>query len=135
VTLTNRQRKQPVDLKELSAFLQRLPRLPAARVRRVHVALVSDRVIAALNRRHLGRCGATDVLAFRLSRASGELVISAETASRNAAAYGRPLMDELALLVVHGLLHLCGFDDSTGAKRRLMQRKQNTVMAAIRRGA
>jgi len=101
----------------------------------VDVVLVSDRVIAALNRRHLGRPSVTDILAFRLSRTRAEIVISAQSAARNARRYGLTLTEELTLLVVHGLLHLCGFDDSTSAEKRVMQRKQDAIMGALRRVA
>jgi probable rRNA maturation factor len=68
----------------------------------------------------------------------GEIVISAETARRSAADYDARPEDELALYLVHGLLHLCGYDDRTPREKRLMRRReaealQNWNTAAARR--
>jgi probable rRNA maturation factor len=87
------------------------------------VAFVSDSRIAALNRRHLRRAGATDVIAFGFERAGaadpviGDIYIAAGVARRNAAAHGVPVREELARLVVHGVLHALGFDHPAGAER------------------
>jgi probable rRNA maturation factor len=62
----------------------------------------------------------------------GEIVISAETARRNAAAYLVSPHDELALYLVHGLLHLCGYDDRSPREKRLMRRREAEALAAAR---
>lgn len=59
----------------------------------------------------------------------GEVVISAETASGNAAKYGIGPQDELALYLVHGLLHLCGYDDLTPKEKRLMRTRESEALA------
>jgi probable rRNA maturation factor len=59
----------------------------------------------------------------------GEIVISAETARRNAAAYRASPFDELSLYLVHGLLHLCGYDDRTPREKRLMRRRESEAIA------
>jgi probable rRNA maturation factor len=104
------------------------------------VTLVTDRTMAALNRTYRGVAGPTDVLAFplregrfaRLARLGGgflgDVVISVETAARQA----RPgrLKDELALLLVHGILHLTGYDHGTTRERARMWKKQTALLAA-----
>jgi rRNA maturation RNase YbeY len=104
------------------------------------VTLVTDRRMAALNRTYRGVAGPTDVLAFplaegrfaRLARLGGgflgDVVISVETAARQA----RPgrLEDELALLLVHGVLHLVGYDHGTSRERARMWRKQAELLVA-----
>ena len=84
--------------------------------RPISIALVDDATIHAVNRRHLAHDWPTDVISFRLSEVdddelAGELVVSAEMAATTARQAGVGAWDELALYVVHGLLHLCGYDD------------------------
>jgi probable rRNA maturation factor len=59
----------------------------------------------------------------------GEIVLSAETAWRNAGTYGVSPQDELSLYVVHGLLHLCGYDDLTPREKRIMRRREAEALA------
>jgi probable rRNA maturation factor len=82
----------------------------------VSLAFVDNPTVHRLNQRYLGHDEPTDVLSFPLGDAgakklSGELVIGAEVARDQAAARGHGVQDELALYVIHGLLHLCGYDD------------------------
>jgi probable rRNA maturation factor len=113
------------------------------------VAFVSDSRISALNRKHLHRTGATDVIAFGFERAGsddpviGDIYIAAGVARRNAAAHGIPVREELARLVVHGVLHTLGFDHPDGAQRvssPMWRRQEELLRKAIpvskrRRGA
>lgn len=59
----------------------------------------------------------------------GEIVISAETAAGNAVRFGNSPQDELALYLVHGLLHLCGYDDLTPKEKRLMRTRESEALA------
>ncbi len=110
--IVNRQRRVRVDLKTLSKFLPRLGRLTRVSPERFTVALVSDHGIAALNRRYRHRARPTDVLSFPASGNGylGDVVISAETARRQARRLGHSLTEEVQLLILHGLLHLMGYD-------------------------
>jgi probable rRNA maturation factor len=63
----------------------------------------------------------------------GEIVISAETARRNAKSYRVTPHDELALYLVHGLLHLCGYDDRSPREKRLMRRREAEAFVALAR--
>lgn len=101
--------------------------------------LVDDAAMAALNRTYRGVAGPTDVLAFPMTEGRfgglspdllGDVVISAETARRQARRTGRDLRAELALLLVHGLLHLVGYDHGRPADRRRMRREQRLILAA-----
>ena len=83
----------------------------------VVVALVDDKAIAKLHREFLGKRGATDVLSFP----EGEIVVSAQTAAREAAARDVRARDELLLYVVHGALHLKGYHDRNEAQRKRMR--------------
>ncbi|MCX6968168.1 MAG: rRNA maturation RNase YbeY [Verrucomicrobia bacterium] len=96
-----------------------LPRLPE-----VEVTLVSDATIARVHRDFMGIPGATDVITFD----HGEIVLSTETAQANAAQFGRPLDEELALYIVHGLLHLNGYEDKEPADAARMQQLQERIL-------
>jgi probable rRNA maturation factor len=110
----------------------------------ISVALVDDAAIHKINRDFLGHDYPTDVVSFLLDSESrhpitgdfagvrsleGELVVSTETAVREAAAHGWTADDELLLYVVHGLLHLCGYDDLTDDARPAMRRRELQVLA------
>ena len=81
----------------------------------VSLAIVDDATIWQLNRRHLEHDYPTDVLSFRLDDGDGplegEIIVSAEMATRGAAEFSWPPADELLLYVIHGALHLVGYDD------------------------
>src|SRR3989440_3486832 len=84
----------------------------------VSLAFVDNPTIHQLNKRYLQHDEPTDVLSFPLSEANsrrlaGELVVGAEAAQAQAEAHGHAVQAELALYVIHGLLHLCGYDDKT----------------------
>ena len=101
--------------------------------------LVTDHRIRALNRRYRGEDHPTDVLAFPQGEGSGppghpgllgDVVISVETAARQAARAGHSLEREAALLLVHGILHLLGHDHATAAERRQMWALQRRLLRA-----
>jgi probable rRNA maturation factor len=100
----------------------------------ISVALVDDRTIHAVNRRHLGHDCPTDVISFLLTDPdepvlAGELVVSAERAATVARQGGVDPWAELALYVVHGLLHLCGYDDLAAPDVDAMRRREGEILA------
>ncbi len=103
------------------------------------MTVVDDATMATLNRTYRGVPGPTDVLAFPVGEGRfrrllpnllGDVVISAETAARQAREGRGGLRGELALLLVHGLLHLAGYDHGTPPARRRMWRMQRAILAA-----
>ena len=100
----------------------------------ISVALVDDATIHAINRRHLDHDWPTDVITFVLSEPGdpylhAELVISAEMAASTAKEAGVDPRSELALYLVHGLLHLCGLDDGTPDDADAMRRREGEILA------
>jgi len=101
----------------------------------VEVAVVDDAEIRRLNARYRGVARRTDVLAFPLETPDapgqliGQIVISADTARRQARRVGVPLALELDLLVTHGTLHLVGYDDRDPVEADLMHRRERDVLA------
>jgi probable rRNA maturation factor len=94
------------------------------KLREVFVLLISDRRMALLHRQFLHRVGPTDVMTFR----HGEIFISAQTARRHARRFGNSLARELRLYVVHGLLHLHGFDDRNETEAPKMEATQRRIL-------
>jgi probable rRNA maturation factor len=101
----------------------------------ISIALVDDPTIHAINRRHLAHDWPTDVITFVLSEPddptlAGELVVSAEMAASTAREAGVDPRSELALYVVHGLLHLCGLDDQSPEDADEMRRREGEILAS-----
>jgi len=101
----------------------------------VCVVLVTDRRIRQLNRRYGRTDRVTDVLAFPADpvpgrmHVLGDVVVSIDRARVQAKTVGHPLRSEVALLAVHGLLHLLGYDDHTRSAARTMADRQRDLVA------
>ncbi|HEV7282570.1 MAG TPA: rRNA maturation RNase YbeY [Pirellulaceae bacterium] len=99
----------------------------------IDVAVVDDPSIHRLNRERLNHDWPTDVISFLYEEEpiAGELIVSADTAERVAGEFGWDPQAELALYVVHGTLHLLGYDDQADEDRTAMQREENRVLATF----
>jgi len=102
----------------------------------VSLAFVDNETIHRLNRRYLEHDEPTDVLSFPLSaaaarRLSGELVVGAEVAQAQAESRGHDVQAELALYVIHGLLHLCGYDDRGAKDATAMRARERHYLRAL----
>lgn len=103
----------------------------------ISVTFVSNRRIAAMNRKFLGHTGATDVITFELAPAAGvvmgDIYIAPDVARENATAAGVGVREELVRLVVHGTLHVLGHTHDEGADRTAspMWKRQEALVAAL----
>ena len=122
IELYNLQRKIVIDAKDLSDFAAGLPeKIAEAAAKTFTVALVPDRRMKELNSLFRGKNSTTDVLSFPHeadafdpdSSNLGDIVISAEQAAKQAEENGLSLDGELKQLILHGVLHLCGYDHET----------------------
>jgi probable rRNA maturation factor len=137
ITVRNLQRSVKIDVAELATTSEKARSLclkikrkrptELMKLHQVSVLLVSDRRMRALHHQFLGKNSATDVLTFR----HGEIVVSVDTAARNAGHFRQSLAQELCLYVIHGLLHLHGFDDGTSAKARIMDTTQRRILRNV----
>jgi probable rRNA maturation factor len=108
-------------MRELKRLLRRVIIAAGEEKRALTVSLVDDDEILALNKKFAKEDHTTDVLSFPQEGALlGDVVISVETAARQAKAQYRDLVDELTHLVIHGVAHLQGFDHATKAQERVM---------------
>ncbi|HLC22121.1 MAG TPA: rRNA maturation RNase YbeY [Candidatus Methylomirabilis sp.] len=131
IEVKNRQRKIRIDI----TFLKKVGETTLAKMgvegAECGLLLVGDRTMARLNERYRGISSSADVLSFPMREGLfasispgqlGDVVISAETAHRQARAAGRSLREELAALLIHGILHLLGYDHQTASEARKMKR-------------
>ena len=103
---------------------------------RISLAFVDNPTIHNLNRRYLNHDEPTDVLSFPLSGAGarcleGEIVIGVEVANAQAEERGHDVALELALYVIHGLLHLCGYDDHSEKSRQEMRLRERHYLQQL----
>ncbi len=119
VEVVNRQRKVRLDSERWRAFAEKALKVVPAKGAGVTIAFVSDGSMKELNRRWRGKRGTTDVLSFPAAQdeferfeglSLGDVVVSVEQAARQAAEHGLAFDEEVSQLILHGLLHLCGYD-------------------------
>ena len=112
----------------------------------VTIVITDDETVAELNLNFLGKDGPTDVLSFpahnyeddfalppdeAISSYLGDVIIAMPFTQRQAQMAGRSLQNELALLVVHGVLHLLGYDHATDAEKDEMWSRQNAILSGL----
>jgi probable rRNA maturation factor len=134
--IVNRQRRVNVSVKPLEDFFERVRRELRFPQGAVTIQLISDIAMARLNQTFRHKRGPTDVLSFPANGARpkrsapyiGDIAISPQTARRNARRFSRTLPAEMRVLILHGMLHLAGFDHETDhgqmdrVERRLRRR-------------
>jgi probable rRNA maturation factor len=136
VEISDRQSAVEIEEQQLIAAVREVLQAEAVKSASVSIALVDDSTIRELNRRYLDHDYATDVLSFPLECGEdyleGEIVVSGPMAARTAAEYGWSAADELLLYVVHGCLHLVGYEDTTPDEQRQMRKLEMLYLS--RRG-
>ncbi len=97
------------------------------------IAFVDNEKIMELNKKFLGHNEPTDVISFPLEAngISGEIVVSAQMALETANAMRTDVEGELILYVIHGLLHLIGYDDTSKKKAQAMHKRENELLARL----
>jgi len=99
----------------------------------INFLLVSDPVIRRYNVRYLRHDYATDVIAFEMKEKGvfGDIVISTDTAKRQAKEEGHSVLTETTILALHGLLHLLGYRDKKKKDKERMWRKTGALMERV----
>jgi probable rRNA maturation factor len=138
VAVSNAQRRVRISVARIRATAARALAALGRSEMEVHVTVVDDRRMRSLHARYLGERTATDVLAFDLATPGpsprlGEVIVSAQTAARQARRLGAPVALEVDLLVVHGLLHLAGYDDHDPSAARRMHIRARAILSSGRR--
>ena len=125
------------SVRALAGFVLERERVKSAML---SIAFVSRRSMATLNRRHLGHRGSTDVITFALGRSTpsaplvGDIYVSPEIVREQAKRWRVPVREELARVVVHGVLHAIGHDhpEGDGREQSTMWKRQERWLAAAR---
>lgn len=151
IHIANQQRVMRVNRPRLVELAESTLASERVRAADISVALVDNAQIHEINRNFLGHDYPTDVISFLLEldeprrkpkapppkppprgtgkTLGGEIIISTEYAVASAADYGWRPINELSLYLVHGLLHLCGYDDLTPGEQRVMRQREVEVLA------
>jgi probable rRNA maturation factor len=140
LTLVNRQRRCRLRLPLLRQLIDDvLRRRVPSRQYEVSVFVVRADAMAEVNQTHLRHDGSTDVITFGYAEAQGDeplygdIFVCIDDALVQAQTFGLPWTDELVRYVVHGILHLLGYDDTAPELRRRMKRAENAEMRRLRR--
>jgi len=132
VAIVNRQKILPVDRRRLRRAVAAVLRDARIENAQINVAILDDAAIARLHAQFLGDPDPTDVLSFVLDRSAdgleGEIAGSAETARRAAPRFGAAADEELLRYVIHGALHLTGFDDAAPRQRAIMRQRERRYL-------
>lgn len=145
ISITSHRDPEPLDLRafeRLAEFV--LDREDVPDVAELSLALVGVDEMAGLNERYRGTMGPTDVLSFPCDDPCpvpgdepvtlGDVVLAPEVAEQQAAELGHTVEEELNLLLVHGILHLLGYDHVTDDDARVMQERQDALLEAYAEG-
>jgi len=142
IRIKNNQKKQKLAATKLKTQLTKLLGTLNLLEAELSVLFVGDRAMRTLNQQYRGKDRTTDVLSFSLREGRfnkvqpnmlGDIVISVPTAGQQAVDAGLTLQQELERLLVHGLLHLVGYDHERGAAEdRTMQTKARSLLKRLR---
>ncbi|MHB8059027.1 MAG: rRNA maturation RNase YbeY [Desulfuromonadaceae bacterium] len=145
ILLTNRQKRHSFKSRQLKRVAARiLDALGCPEETELSVSIVGDRSIRIINREYLGKDRPTNVISFSLQEgdcggvnphALGDVLISADTAAREAEEGGMEFFARLSFLLLHGILHLCGYDHerSGEAEALKMQQKEQQLFRILKK--
>jgi probable rRNA maturation factor len=141
INLKNSQRAKSLDLKRIKKDLSTALHLLGLDTAELSVLFVNDNRMKCLNARYRGIDKATDVLSFPMAGDDfssepfllGDIVISVSMALTQSNDYRVPFYDELRRLMIHGLLHLAGFDhEGNASRKREMEKKEGELLNALK---
>lgn len=142
INLKNQNAKRKIDLSKAGIVAEKALRLLKKNNISLNIIFVSNSEIRKLNSKYLGRETSTDVIAFSGDGIKveekgfdffGDIAISSDKALENAGSYGTTFTEEIVLYVIHGILHLAGYDDITDKERAVMKEKEDEFFQKIRK--
>ena len=136
ITLNNQQKKVLLNLPQVEQIIKAILRHEGLKTATLSVVFVTDSQIKLLNKKFLGRSYATDVLAFDLrdketENLRGDVIISLDTVLRNSKVFNSSFAQEVVLCVIHGILHLLGFDDHRSVDIKKMRAKEQQLLKIV----
>jgi len=122
-------------VKKVREWAQKILKQLGLEKKELSILLVDDEEIQKLNFQYLGRPHPTNVIAFPMDGPNehllGDIVISTETARREAERANLPFEEYLARLLIHGILHLLGYEDQTRSQCRKMRKKEEELLRCL----
>ncbi|MFH1847284.1 MAG: rRNA maturation RNase YbeY [Candidatus Omnitrophota bacterium] len=144
VNIKNINKKRKTDLLKAERSAEKVLKILNKKNAELNIIFVTSQKIRSFNRRYFKKDNATDVIAFPSESANppglntvdkfffGDIAISSDRAAVNAKIYHVSFEEELTLYIIHGILHLAGYDDRTANGRVLMQGKEHEILRKIR---
>ncbi len=142
ILANNRQTKVEIDLPRTEHSLSIILSVIENEDSEISLTLLDDEGITEINRQYLGRDYPTNVIAFSMNEGEfgdvnpymlGDIIISTETALRDAKTGGLSLEDEIDYLMIHGILHLQGYDHEISEEAERMQKKEKEIFFALKK--
>ncbi len=137
IRIANRQRRIPLRVETYRTLAEKVLHKLGQPDAELSLSFFSDLRIQSLNRIYRGKDQPTDVLAFSLAHSKlaphflGDVVISAPTAHRQAREHRHSFHREIAWLIIHGILHLLGYDHEKAKDARRMRRKERSLLRQV----
>jgi probable rRNA maturation factor len=143
IQIKNLQKKVLLNLPQIKKLTKAVLKFQEQHASQISLVFVSRQRICQLNKKYLKRPEATDVLAFDLSDAPGpartfgrsiligDIVVSTDAAIQNARIYQTSVSEELMLYIIHGILHLLGFDDHKTRDIHRMRQKEEALLQRL----
>lgn len=131
VVVINAHPKRVIHKNPIEQLVHRVLEGERKKVRELNIVFVDDREITRLNRKFLNHYYTTDVISFRLDNdevLDGEVYVNLNQAYRQAREYNVAVRDEVKRLVIHGVLHLVGYNDCTKVKKEIMHSLENKYL-------
>jgi rRNA maturation RNase YbeY len=117
---------------ETNVWIKQVARLYNKRIGEVAYIFCSDDKILEINKQYLNHDYYTDIITFDYTEGneiSGDIFVSLDTVKSNSQKFNTQYEEELCRVLIHGILHLCGFDDETPEEKALMREKEDAALA------
>jgi len=138
VNLENQNKKRKINLSLVEKIAKKVLQELKKDDSEINIIFISNQKIRVLNRKYFNRDNATDVIAFpsgeeiHETRFLGDIAISTDKAKQNAIIFKVSFFEEVTLYVIHGILHLLGYKDTTGKNRKIMRKKEDELKQRIK---
>lgn len=126
-----------VDKKLIHSIVGKIISDKKFNIENVQINFISSNSMMRINKEYLNHNYSTDIITFDYSgskkKIEAEIYISVKDAASNAKRYKIPVIEEIARLIIHGFLHLSGFDDRSAESRRIMRKEENRLLNKFRK--
>jgi metalloprotein, YbeY/UPF0054 family len=130
IAVSNLNKKRKIDERSVANIARAILKILKKKKSKLEIIFLSDPAIKIVNKKYKQSNRATDVLSFDLG-SCGQILISSDMALRNSRAFNTSLEEELVLYVIHGILHLFGYDDESLKERARMFKKQDSILEIL----